>query len=145
MLAPNNKAFRRIVFGTLEGGDIIRQHIFRGLQFKDVLANLTEITSVSGVTHSIEACEPINQTVLVGGAYIYEDDILARSGVLHFIDRVIGFEYPTISTTSSPPPTITAPNICTNPEGQWTCLNHISPSNNSTSKSRQYCTFLNRG
>jgi uncharacterized surface protein with fasciclin (FAS1) repeats len=108
MLAPDNKAFRRIIFGALEGGDIIRQHIFRGLLFKDVLANLTEITSVSGVTHNIEAFGPNNETVWVGGAYIYESDILARNGILHYVDRVIGFEYPTIPPTASPAPTITA-------------------------------------
>jgi hypothetical protein len=108
MLAPDNKAWRRIIFGALEGGDILLQHIFRGLLFKDVLANLTEITSVSGVTHSIVAYGPNNSTVWVGGAYIYEGDVLARNGIIHFIDRVIGFEYPTVSPTSSPAPTVTA-------------------------------------
>jgi hypothetical protein len=108
MLAPDNKAFRRIIFSTLEGGDLIRQHIFRGLLFHDVLANMTEITSVSGVTHAIEAYGPNKETIWVGGAYIYEHDILARNGVLHYIDRVIGYEYPTIPPTSSPAPTITA-------------------------------------
>lgn len=108
MLAPNNKAFERIIFGVLEGGDIILQHLFRGLLFKDVLANQTEITSVSGVTFPVEAFGPNKENVWVGGAYIYEHDILARNGVLHYVDRVIGFEYPTIAPTSSPAPTVTA-------------------------------------
>jgi uncharacterized surface protein with fasciclin (FAS1) repeats len=110
MLAPNNKAYGRIATpGSIEDtDDIIRQHIFRGLLFKDVLANLTQVTAINGVTHAVEAYGPNKDTVWVGGACIYEHDILARNGVLHYIDRVIGFDYPTVPPTSSPAPTATA-------------------------------------
>lgn len=105
MLAPDNRAFRRIEFGTLEGGEIIKRHIFRGLFFCDVLANMTEVSAVNGIVHGIEVRE--NESLWVGGANIYQCDILARNGVLHHIDRVIGEPYDTVSPTISPAPTIT--------------------------------------
>jgi uncharacterized surface protein with fasciclin (FAS1) repeats len=108
MLAPDNRAWRRIEFGTLDGGDIIKRHIFRGLFFCDVLANLTEISAVNGDVHGIELRGAYNESLWVGGAHIYECDILARNGVLHHIDRVIGMEYETVPPTISPAPTITA-------------------------------------
>jgi hypothetical protein len=107
-LAPDNKAFRRVVFGTLEGGDIIRRHLFRGLFFHDVIANATTITSVSGVTHNVSVYGAKKETIYVGGAYIYKHDILARNGVLHFVDRVIGVDFETTAPSISPAPTVTA-------------------------------------
>jgi hypothetical protein len=49
-----------------------------------------------------------NEHIFVGGAYVYQGDILGGNGVLHYIDRVIGIEYPTSVPTVSPAPTITA-------------------------------------
>eukprot|EP00539_Tryblionella_compressa_P012447 CAMPEP_0178823516 /NCGR_PEP_ID=MMETSP0746-20121128/5180_1 /TAXON_ID=913974 /ORGANISM="Nitzschia punctata, Strain CCMP561" /LENGTH=658 /DNA_ID=CAMNT_0020485119 /DNA_START=188 /DNA_END=2164 /DNA_ORIENTATION=- len=109
LLAPDNRAFRRIEFGTLDGGEIINKHLFRGLFFCDVLANMTStgIASVNGFTHAIEVRGENMEHVWVGGAYIYKCDILARNGVLHYIDRVIGEDYETVPPTISPAPTIT--------------------------------------
>mmetsp|Transcript_34263 Transcript_34263/g.82522 ORF Transcript_34263/g.82522 Transcript_34263/m.82522 type:complete len:713 (-) Transcript_34263:171-2309(-) len=107
LLAPNNAAFRRVEFGTLEGGEIIKRHLFRGLFFCDVLANMTTITAVNDYTHEIELRGEESEEVWVGGAKIYECDILARNGVLHYIDRVIDLDYDTVPPTMSPAPTIT--------------------------------------
>jgi uncharacterized surface protein with fasciclin (FAS1) repeats len=114
MVAPDNRAWRRVEFGTLDGGEIIKRHLFRGLFFCDVLANMTEISSVNGVVHKIELRGSntgvyIGQShnLWIGGASIYYCDLLARNGVLHYIDRVIGMEYDTVSPTISPAPTIT--------------------------------------
>jgi uncharacterized surface protein with fasciclin (FAS1) repeats len=107
MLAPDNNAWRRVEFGTLEGGEIIKRHIFRGLFFCDVLANMTSISAVNSVVHGIEVRGENSDRVWVGGAYIYKCDILARNGVLHYIDRVIGMDYETVPPTISPAPTIT--------------------------------------
>jgi hypothetical protein len=91
----------------LDGGEVIKRHIFRGLFFCDVLANMTSVASVNGVVHGIEVRGDNNETVRVGGAYIYKCDVLARNGVLHHVDRVIGMDYDTVSPTISPAPTIT--------------------------------------
>ena len=107
MLCPDNKAFRRVVFGSLQGTNLIKLHIFAGLLFQDVIANQTQITSVSGVTLGVETRGPKNESVYVGGAYIYKPDILARNGVYHMIDRVISLSYPTSPPSTSPAPTIT--------------------------------------
>jgi uncharacterized surface protein with fasciclin (FAS1) repeats len=107
MLAPDNRAFRRIEFGTLDGGEIIKAHIFKGLLFCDVLANMTSVSSVNGIVHAVDVRGDNNETLRVGGAYIYKCDILARNGVLHHVDRVIGQDYDTVSPTISPAPTIT--------------------------------------
>lgn len=107
LLAPDNNAWRRVEFGTLEGGEIIKRHILRGLFFCDVLANLTSISAVNSVVHGIEVRGENSDRVWVGGAYIYKCDILARNGVLHHIDRVIGMDYETVPPTISPAPTIT--------------------------------------
>ena len=108
MLAPDNNAWRRITFNTFDGPDIIRRHLFRGLLFTDVIANSTQITAVNGITHGVELRGEFNESVFVGGGYIYQGDILARNGVLHYLDRVIGMPYPTSEPTMSPAPTITA-------------------------------------
>ena len=108
MLAPDNRAWRRVEFGTLEGGEIIKRHIFRGLFFCDVLANLTSVSAVNGIVHGIELRGEFNESLWVGGAHVYECDILARNGVLHHVDRVIGMDYETVPPTISPAPTITA-------------------------------------
>lgn len=108
MLAPDNKAFRRIEFGTLEGGEIIKRHLFRGLFFCDVLANMTTVQAVNDYVHQIELRGPDGDELWVGGARVYECDILARNGVLHYVDRVIDVEYDTVPPTMSPAPTITA-------------------------------------
>lgn len=116
MLAPDNNAWRRVEFGTLEGGDIIKRHIFRGLLFCDVLANMTSVSAVNSVVHGIELKGENNEHVWVGGAYIYKCDILARNGVLHHIDRVIAMDYDTVPPTISPAPTITPePTISVDP------------------------------
>lgn len=116
MLAPDNRAFRRVTFGTLDGGDIIKRHIFRGLFFCDVIANQTEIVTTDGLALDVELRgEPgsglwgLNggQNLYVGGALVYNCDIFARNGVLHYVDRVIGIDYDTVSPTVTPVPTTT--------------------------------------
>jgi hypothetical protein len=103
-LTPNNKAWRRVAFGALEGVAILQRHLFRGLLFCDVLANETTITSVSGETLGVEKR---GETMWVGGVAITECDILARNGIIHYVDRVIGLDYDTVAPTTSPAPTIT--------------------------------------
>jgi uncharacterized surface protein with fasciclin (FAS1) repeats len=107
LLAPDNRAFRRIEFGTLDGGEIIKRHLFRGLLFCDVLANMTSVSAVNGVVHGIEVRGEYNESLWVGGAHVYQCDILARNGVMHYVDRVIGEDYETVPPTTSPAPTIT--------------------------------------
>jgi hypothetical protein len=107
LLAPHNAAWNRITFGTIDGGEIVKKHLLRGLLFLDVLANETQVTSVSGVTLGVELRGP-NKNLWVGGGYVYQGDILARNGVLHYIDRVIGEPYETVPPSVSPAPTITA-------------------------------------
>jgi uncharacterized surface protein with fasciclin (FAS1) repeats len=115
MLAPNNKAFRRVTFGTLDGADIIKRHLFSGLFFCDVLANMTEVVTVEGEKIGIELRgEPGSglwglegQNLYVGGAYLYNCDVFARNGVLHHVDRVIGVDYDTVTPTITPVPTVT--------------------------------------
>lgn len=107
VLAPDNKAFRRVEFDTLEGGPIIKRHIMRGLFFCDVLANQTEVITVEGVKLSIELKGEDEEELWVGGAKVYNCDILAHNGVLHHIDRVIGIDFDSPSPTLSPAPTIT--------------------------------------
>jgi hypothetical protein len=106
-LAPDNAAWRRITFGTLSGGEIIKRHIYRGLLFLDVLRNQTQLTDVNLLTHGVELRGEFNESLWVGGGHVYDGDILARNGVLHYIDRVIGEPYETIPPTMSPQPTIT--------------------------------------
>ena len=117
LLAPDNNAFRRVEFSAIGGGEIIKRHLFEGLNFCDVLANETEIESVAGDIWDIELRgEPgsgewgLNggQNLFVGDAYVYTCDIFARNGVLHHIDRVLGLPYDTVAPTSSPAPTVTA-------------------------------------
>jgi hypothetical protein len=107
-LAPDNTAWRRISFGSLEGGEIIKRHIFRGLFFLDVIANQTQLTAVNGITHGVELRGEFNERLWVGGALVYDGDTLARNGVIHYIDRVIGQPYETVPPSVSPAPTITA-------------------------------------
>ena len=107
MLAPDNTAWRRVQFGTLDGGDIIKRHIFKGLLFCDVLANMTSVSAVNSDVLAIELTGENNEHLWVGGAYIYKCDILARNGVLHYVDRVIAMDYDTVPPTISPAPTIT--------------------------------------
>lgn len=118
LLAPDNTAFRRVVFGTLDGADIIKRHIFKGLMFCDVIANQTEIETVEQEMIAVElrgkpgsglwGLNPDGgQNLYVGGAYLYNCDMYARNGILHYIDRVIGLDYDTVSPTISPAPTIT--------------------------------------
>ena len=115
MLAPNNQAFRRVTFGTLDGADIIKRHLFSGLFFCDVLANMTEVETVVGEKIGIELrgepgsglWGPDEQNLYVGGAYIYNCDVFARNGVLHHVDRVIGVDYETVTPTITPVPTVT--------------------------------------
>ena len=107
MLAPPNEAWRRITFSTIAGGDIIKRHIFRGLLFWDVIANVTEIVSVEKDRHAVELRGENDEHLWAGGGFIYKWDIFARNGVLHYIDRVLGEPYETVPPTVSPAPTIT--------------------------------------
>jgi len=116
MLAPDNTAFRRVEFNTLGGGEILKRHLFNGLLFCDVIANQTNLVPVEGPAIGVELRgEPGSglwgleggQNLFVGGAYVYECDVLARNGVLHYVDRVIGEDYDTISPTVTPQPTVT--------------------------------------
>lgn len=107
MLAPNNKAFERVTYGTLEVGEILKRHIFRGLLFCDVIANSTALVSVENEPFAVEVRGENKESVWVGGARIYECDKLVRNGVLHYLDRVIGEPYDTVPPTMSPAPTIT--------------------------------------
>jgi len=104
-MAPYDRAWWRIRFGAMEGVEIIKRHLFRGLEFCDVIANKTSIVAVNGESHKIELHGANEEHVYVAGAYIFKCDILARNGVLHHIDRVIGMEYPTVPPSSSPAPT----------------------------------------
>ena len=106
VLAPDNAAFRRVEYDTLDGGAIIKRHIMRGLFFCDVLANQTEVMTVEGLVLGVEVKE--DESLWVGGAKVYNCDILAHNGVLHHIDRVIGLDFDSPSPTQSPAPTITA-------------------------------------
>jgi hypothetical protein len=106
-LAPYDRAWWRVRFSALEGADIINRHLFRGLFFCDVIANETIMTSVQGDVHAVELRGDNDEHVFVGDAFLFECDILARNGILHHIDRVIGEDYPTIPPTSSPEPTRT--------------------------------------
>lgn len=108
LLAPYNQAWRRITFGTLEGGNIIKRHLYRGLLFCDVIANASSIVSVDLEPFAVEVRGENQDSLWVGGSHIYECDIFARNGVLHYIDRVIGEPYETVPPTVSPAPTITA-------------------------------------
>jgi len=115
LLAPNNAAFRRIKFGTLDGATIIKRHLITGLYFCDVIANQTQYMAVNGDTIGVELrgapgsglWGTEGQHLFVGGAYVYNCDIFARNGVLHHIDRVIGEPYNTVSPTVTPAPSIT--------------------------------------
>jgi hypothetical protein len=106
-LAPYDRAWWRVRFGALEGAEIIKRHLFRGLLFCDVIANETIITAVNGEVHAVELRGDNDEHVFVADAFLFDCDILARNGILHHIDRVIGLEYPTIPPTSSPQPTRT--------------------------------------
>jgi len=107
VLAPDNAAFRRVEFDTIDGGPIIKRHIMRGLFFCDVLANQTEVITVEGVKLSVELKGDEEEELWVGGAKVYNCDILAHNGVLHHIDRVIGIDFDSPSPTESPAPTFT--------------------------------------
>ena len=132
MLAPNNRAFERVTFGSLEGGDIITRHIFKGLLFCDVIANETTLITVDDEPLAVELRGENNEHIYVGGAYIYKCDIFSWNGVLHYVDRVIGLEYETVPPTTSPAPTITAqptPYIPPTPAPVPTPLNTGAPIN----------------
>jgi hypothetical protein len=107
LLAPNNKAWERITFKTSEGRDIIKRHIFTGLLFCDAIANETFIVSVDLEPFEVELRGEFKDSLWIGGAHVYECDIFARNGVLHYIDRVIGEPYDTVPPTTSPAPSIT--------------------------------------
>jgi uncharacterized surface protein with fasciclin (FAS1) repeats len=105
VLAPDNAAFRRVEYDTLDGGPIMKRHIMRGLFFCDVLANQTEVVTVEGEVLDVEV---VDEQLWVGGAKVYNCDILAHNGVLHHIDRVIGLDFDSPAPTQSPAPTITS-------------------------------------
>ena len=85
MLAPDNTAWRRIEFGTFEGPEIIKRHIFRGLLFTDVIANSSQITAVNGITHGVETRGEFNESVFVGGGYIYQGKFSFVQSSYYFI------------------------------------------------------------
>jgi len=103
-LAPYDRAWWRVRFSVTQGREIIKRHLFRGLYFCDVLANMTHILSVNepADNHTIEVRDG---NIFVGDAYLFDCDILARNGVLHHIDRVLNITYETSEPTSSPAPT----------------------------------------
>lgn len=117
-LTPNNQAWRRITFGTLDGANIIKRHLFtdKYVLFCDLIANRTQLVSVNNDTLPVELRGPPGsglwglqkQNLYVGGAYLYQCDVFARNGVLHYVDRVIGEDYETVSPTTSPAPTISS-------------------------------------
>lgn len=112
-LAPNNAAFRRVTYNTLESGEILKRHFFRGLFFCDVIANQTSMEAANGEVHDVELrgvgpWGPEGQQIYVGGAHIYECDTLARNGIFHAIDRIIGVDFETVTPSVSPAPTSTA-------------------------------------
>merc|ERR1711935_692252 len=106
-LAPYDRAWWRVRFATTEGEEIIRRHLFRGLYFCDVLANMTTVESVQGDVHNITLRGRDNEHLYVGEAFLFDCDILARNGDLHHVDRVLGMEYPTDAPTFSQEPTVT--------------------------------------
>merc|ERR1711865_1176802 len=105
ILAPNNDAFRRVEFDTIDGGPIIKRHIITGLLFCDVLKNRTQVITVEGEVLGIEVKS--DNSLWVGGARIYNCDVLAHNGVLHHVDRVIGIDFESPSPSRSPAPTMT--------------------------------------
>lgn len=108
VLVPFNQAFDRVEILVNDLPDILKRHVFGGLLFSDVIRGRTTITSVSGVTFDVETRGPNNEYLYIGDAYVYQSDILARNGVIHYIDRVLGEVYPTNPPSISPQPTITA-------------------------------------
>lgn len=104
VFAPDNKAFERVEFDTIDGGPIVKRHVMEGLWFCDTLAAVTEVTTVEGEVLTVEVKD---DDVWVGGAKIYTCDILAHNGVLHHIDRVIGIDFESPEPTQSLVPTIT--------------------------------------
>lgn len=117
-LAPYDRAWWRVRFSTIDGEAIINRHIFRGLYFCDVIANMTEITSVEGDVHAVTLRGDNQENLFIGDAYLFDCDILARNGVLHHIDRVLDMEYPTEPPTTSPAPTGTpVPSVSFQPSG----------------------------
>jgi len=105
ILAPDNAAFRRVEFDTIDGGPIVKSHVISGLLFCDNLKNKTEVITVEGVRLGVEIKN--EDELWVGGAKVYDCDILAHNGVLHHIDRVIGIDFDSPAPTQSPAPTIT--------------------------------------
>jgi uncharacterized surface protein with fasciclin (FAS1) repeats len=111
-LAPNNAAFRRVQYNTLESGEMLKRHLFRGLLFCDVIANQTTIKAANDEVLDVElrGVGPWGlegQQLYVGGAHVYECDTLAGNGVFHAIDRVIGIDFETVEPSVSPAPTST--------------------------------------
>lgn len=130
VLAPDNAAFRRVEFDTIDGGPILKRHIMRGLFFCDVLANQTEVVTVEGVVLNVELKGEEEEELWVGGAKVYNCDILAHNGVLHYVDRVIGIDFDSPAPTASPAPTITAqPTISFAPSRQPVPLFFEEPEN----------------
>ena len=117
ILAPNNEAW-----GTASRGeDFIKRHIFRGLLFSDVIANVTEIVSVEGDQHDVELR---GEELWVGGGFIYKSDILARTGVLHYVDCVLGEPETTFPSNAptTPEPTPSTSNPTSSPSSLPTIL-----------------------
>jgi len=108
VFAPDNQAFRRVRFGANEGGDIIKRHVTKGLFYRDVLANMTQLSTVDSEVLGVELRGPFNEHLYVGNALVYEADIFANNGLVHHVDRVIGVPYDTLPPTTSPAPTVTA-------------------------------------
>mmetsp|Transcript_11766 Transcript_11766/g.27542 ORF Transcript_11766/g.27542 Transcript_11766/m.27542 type:complete len:702 (+) Transcript_11766:199-2304(+) len=124
VFAPDNKAFQRVEFDAIDGGPIIKRHVLRGLWFCDKLANETALTTVDGYVIDIELKgEGEDQELWVGGGKVYNCDILAHNGVLHYIDRVIGLDFDSPAPSKSPAPTVTpVPTISYPPSGRPVAL-----------------------
>ena len=86
------------------------------------------MTTVEGVVLEVEVKG--DDSLWVGGAKVYECDILAHNGVMHYIDRVIGLDFDSPSPTESPAPTITGvPTRSPAPSGAPVALFAENPDN----------------
>jgi hypothetical protein len=61
-LLPDNTAWRRIIFETTQGGEIVKRHIFRGLLFLDVIRDATQRTDVIGLTRAVKLRGEFNES-----------------------------------------------------------------------------------
>jgi uncharacterized surface protein with fasciclin (FAS1) repeats len=97
VFAKSNNLWNMI--DPLEQEALVQQHIFRGLLFCDVLATLTVVSDMSGVSHNITL---EGESVFMDGERISKCDVLAKNGVVHFLGDMPETLPPTIIKTLSP-------------------------------------------